>query len=132
LYYPIGFIGFGYKWISENVRHNYGISPEAGKKNQISNSSGGWGLIGIAPATGQRTLSPHFVISSVLVSNFIGVAFARTLHYQFYCWYFHSLPYILWACTSLPTVVSIAIMVAIEIAFNVYPATWWSSLVLQV
>jgi alpha-1,3-mannosyltransferase len=57
--------------------------------------------------------------------------FARSLHYQFYCWYFHSLPLLL-VQTSLPVVVKVLVMVGIEVAFNVYPATWWSSLLLQV
>merc|ERR1712232_1104398 len=28
----------------------------------------------------------------MFATNYIGIAFARTLHYQFYCWYFYSLP----------------------------------------
>jgi len=81
--------------------------------------------------TGLGRLHPNFTLTTLFVSNFIGVVFARTLHYQFYCWYFFSLPYLLWN-TSLPTLVKFGVMVAIEVAFNVYPATPWSSLLLQV
>lgn len=69
---------------------------------------------------------------TIFFSNFIGVTFARSLHYQFYCWYFHTLPYLLWTGTDLPLVVKLTVMVAIEIAFNVYPSTWWSSFILQI
>ena len=54
------------------------------------------------------------------------------MHYQFYCWYFHMIPYLLWSTDVLATPVRLAIWIAIEVAFNVYPATFWSSLLLQV
>lgn len=31
----------------------------------------------------------------MFVSNYIGIVFARSIHYQFYCWYFHAIPYLL-------------------------------------
>ena len=46
------------------------------------------------------TLSAPYITSTLLVSNFVGICFARTLHYQFYSWYFHALPYLLW-CNSI-------------------------------
>ena len=76
----------------------------------------------------------------LLVSNFIGVAFARSLHYQFYVWYWHALPFLLHAAyTPFPTQVGtgwaewrvvggkVAVLMAIELCWNVFPATWWSS-----
>jgi alpha-1,3-mannosyltransferase len=51
---------------------------------------------------------------------------------QFYCWYFHTLPYLLWQSSSLPVVAKLAVVMAIEWAFNVFPATPASSAVLQV
>jgi len=65
----------------------------------------------------------------VFTGNFIGVATARTLHYQFYSWYCHTIPLMLWA-TPLPTIARVAIWALIEWAFNVFPATPVSSGVL--
>ena len=79
-----------------------------------------------------RNVSSHFIITTIFVSNFIGIAFARTLHYQFYVWYFHTIPYLLWHSVTIPVYLRCFVFLSIEIAFNVYPATWWSSLLLQV
>lgn len=80
----------------------------------------------------KRDISGHFIITTIFMSNFIGIAFARTLHYQFYVWYFHTIPYLLWHTGSLPLLVKIFVFFSIEVAFNIYPATWWSSALLQV
>jgi alpha-1,3-mannosyltransferase len=92
--------------------------------------------------TGQRLflpkqLSPHYIVYTMLVSNFIGICFARTLHYQFYSWYFHSLPYMLWSAWSRSggsgsmLLAMTLILVAIESSFLTFPTTPASSLVLQ-
>jgi len=76
--------------------------------------------------------SPRYIIHILFVSNFIGVAFARTLHCQFLSWYAHSVPFLLWSTGNIPVVVRIAILVGLEYAYNIYPATGFSSGVLQV
>ena len=78
----------------------------------------------------QRLLSSEYIIHTLFVSNYIGIVFARTLHYQFYSWYFHSLPFLLWM-TNVPVLMKIAIVGLIEYSFNVFPATFTSSLCLQ-
>lgn len=75
-------------------------------------------------------MSADYIIRTLFVSNVVGVVFARTLHYQFYVWYFHQLPFLLWS-TSLPLIVKLGVLGAIEAAFNVYPATPISSGMLQ-
>lgn len=77
-------------------------------------------------------LSAHFIITTIFTSNFIGIVFARTLHYQFYVWYFHTMPYLLWHAQILPTWVKFLVLMSIETSFNIYPATAWSSGLLQV
>jgi alpha-1,3-mannosyltransferase len=82
-----------------------------------------------------QRLSSHYIIYTMLISNFIGICFARTLHYQFYVWYFHALPFLLWTNNNknaYPLPLRLALMAAIEYAFLTFPATPTSSAVLQV
>ncbi|KAJ2800908.1 dolichyl-P-Man:Man(5)GlcNAc(2)-PP-dolichol alpha-1,3-mannosyltransferase [Coemansia guatemalensis] len=65
----------------------------------------------------------------VLSANFVGVVCARTLHYQFYAWYAHTLPFLLYR-SRLPLPAQLALWLAIEYAWNVYPSTIASSLLL--
>ncbi|KAG0253141.1 dolichyl-P-Man:Man(5)GlcNAc(2)-PP-dolichol alpha-1,3-mannosyltransferase [Mortierella polycephala] len=75
-------------------------------------------------------MKPEHVLTVLFTSNFIGVVFARSLHYQFYSWYFMTLPYLLWQ-TRIPVVLSVLLLGAIEWSWNVYPATAESSGVLM-
>ena len=45
-----------------------------------------------------------FIVELIWSCVFVGVAFARTLHFQFYAWYFHSLPFLLWRGAFVPTI----------------------------
>lgn len=72
----------------------------------------------------QLALLPIFLI------NFIGIVFARSLHYQFYVWYFHSLPYLSWF-TEYHTSFKILILFLIEFCWNQYPSTTFSSILLH-
>lgn len=76
--------------------------------------------------------SPEQILSTLFVSNFIGICCARTLHYQFYSWYFASLPFLLWRETTYPLPVRLLLLASIEYAFLTFPATAVSSAVLQV
>lgn len=109
----------------------------------------------------QVGLSPSYIAYTMFVANFVGICFSKTLHYQFYVWYFHSLPFLLGLCltdkllqppsspsnnpsnniqyteTRLPFVVSrvllgLAALAALERSFLTFPATPASSLALQV
>lgn len=62
-------------------------------------------------------------------TNFIGIVCSRSLHYQFYVWYYHSLPYLLW-CTKFSVVVRLTLLGVIELCWNTYPSTTLSSVAL--
>jgi len=66
----------------------------------------------------------------MFLSNFIGIVFARTLHYQFYSWYFYSIPFML-MFTLMKRHTKLMVVIMIEFAFNTFPAMAKSSAVLQ-
>lgn len=72
----------------------------------------------------QLALLPIFLV------NFIGIVCSRSLHYQFYIWYFHSLPYLSWF-TEYHTSFKILILLSIEFCWNQYPSTIFSSILLH-
>ncbi|KAK9763323.1 dolichyl-P-Man:Man(5)GlcNAc(2)-PP-dolichol alpha-1,3-mannosyltransferase [Basidiobolus ranarum] len=77
------------------------------------------------------SLSPDHICEMMFVSNFVGIVFSRTLHYQFYSWYYHTLPYLLWK-SQLTLISRFLLLGAIEYCWNVFPATFYSSLLLQI
>ncbi|BFZ23234.1 hypothetical protein BsWGS_26273 [Bradybaena similaris] len=81
---------------------------------------------------GQRQiLHPHQILFPLFSANFIGMCFSRSLHYQFYVWYFHSLHYLVW-CSPYPTVIRVLILGMIEFCWNTYPSTVASSSLLHI
>lgn len=75
-------------------------------------------------------LAQLFILPMFIV-NFIGVMCARSLHYQFYSWYFHSLPYLLWS-NNFSVIVRFLILALIEMCWNTYPSTDLTSGLLHV
>ncbi|XP_050357167.1 lethal(2)neighbour of Tid protein [Nymphalis io] len=75
-------------------------------------------------------LSQLFVLPMFLV-NFIGIVCARSLHYQFYSWYFHTLPYLLWS-TNYTIIIRFLILALIEFCWNTYPSTDITSAMLHI
>jgi alpha-1,3-mannosyltransferase len=80
----------------------------------------------------RKEQSPEQILSTLFITNFIGICCARTLHYQFYSWYCSALPFLLWRETLYPLPVRLVLLGCIEYAFLTFPATPISSLVLQV
>uniref|UniRef100_A0A915PDV2 dolichyl-P-Man:Man5GlcNAc2-PP-dolichol alpha-1,3-mannosyltransferase n=1 Tax=Meloidogyne floridensis TaxID=298350 RepID=A0A915PDV2_9BILA len=103
---------------------------------------------------GIRTrLDTHDVLFSLFTANLIGITFARSLHYQFYCWYYHSIPYLIFSPiyrfdhilyngdnnsytnnNYIPfkqILFRLPILFLIEICWNIYPSTFSSSFLLH-
>lgn len=59
----------------------------------------------------------------------IGIVCARSLHYQFYSWYFWSLPFLL-ANSGLYAPAQIFVLGLIEIVWNLYPPSERASVAL--
>ena len=84
---------------------------------------------GLSSRSRTAPVHPAHVMYVVFSGNLIGVLCARSLHYQFYSWYFHMVPFLLWA-TRLPWPAKLAVWLLIELCWNVYPSTAESSLCL--
>lgn len=76
------------------------------------------------------SIAANLLVLPFFVSNFIGIVCARSLHYQFYVWYYHSLPYLLWS-TSYSNTLRYLILGIIELCWNTYPSTVYSSAALH-
>eukprot|EP00455_Lapot_gusevi_P004814 TRINITY_DN11992_c0_g1_i1.p1 TRINITY_DN11992_c0_g1~~TRINITY_DN11992_c0_g1_i1.p1 ORF type:complete len:233 (+),score=48.35 TRINITY_DN11992_c0_g1_i1:99-797(+) len=80
-------------------------------------------------------LTAHYIVYAMFVCNFLGIVCARSLHYQFYSWYFHTIPFLLGSImpssTSLiASIARIGVLGLIEMVWNIYPARWWTSVLL--
>lgn len=64
-----------------------------------------------------KSFSPLTQAAMLFECNFIGLAFARSLHFQFCVWYANSLPFLA-ACTDIPLLLKFALLLAIEAAWN--------------
>uniref|UniRef100_A0A0M3ID10 dolichyl-P-Man:Man5GlcNAc2-PP-dolichol alpha-1,3-mannosyltransferase n=1 Tax=Ascaris lumbricoides TaxID=6252 RepID=A0A0M3ID10_ASCLU len=61
-------------------------------------SHGGLVLLLHNLSRGLRTrIGSNEVLMALFTANLLGICVARSLHYQFYSWYFHSLPYLLFS-----------------------------------
>ncbi|XP_058076115.1 uncharacterized protein LOC131224774 isoform X6 [Magnolia sinica] len=66
------------------------------------------------------------IATVMFAGNFIGIVCARSLHYQFYVWYFYSLPFLLWK-TPFPTPIRLLLFGGVEFCWNVFPSNLYSS-----
>ncbi|VDM95995.1 unnamed protein product [Thelazia callipaeda] len=90
-----------------------------------------------------RKLNEKFseMLTALFIANFIGVCVARSLHYQFYSWYFYTLPYLVFSGLHFHHDLNIygtvsrkkncGILIGIEMCWNTYPSTVFSSVMLH-
>lgn len=74
-------------------------------------------------------LTPRFMCYILFTSNIVGILCARSLHYQFYSWYMHSLPFLV-VVSPIPDMAGGIMLVVVELCWNMYPSTRWSSMML--
>ncbi|KAL4441801.1 hypothetical protein ABPG77_003717 [Micractinium sp. CCAP 211/92] len=77
-------------------------------------------------AAGGRDSFEESVLFMVFSSNIAGIICARTIHYQFFSWYFHTLPFLLLRSRA-PRLLALAVLAGIEVVYNVYPPRPWAS-----
>lgn len=112
-------------------------SFEKGLKSQLGGATEPPEVKEPAPEDDPKKVQIHFdqctqlALLPIFLMNFIGVICARSLHYQFYVWYFHSLPYLSWF-TDYHTSFKILILFLIEFCWNQYPSTIFSSILLHI
>ena len=76
------------------------------------------GLLRALKVTPRRALHPEHVLVTLVGCNCVGVLFVRSLHFQFYCWYLHGVPLLLWRCASLPFALKLLTYALLEYAFS--------------
>ncbi|KNC78941.1 hypothetical protein SARC_08648 [Sphaeroforma arctica JP610] len=84
-----------------------------------------WTVLTATPSPANRP-SSHEILFLLFSSNYAGMCFSRSLHYQFYVWYYHTIPYLLWSST-VPLPVRFLVLIGFEWAWNTYPSTSISS-----
>jgi alpha-1,3-mannosyltransferase len=70
------------------------------------------------------------ILKILFTTNFIGIVCARSLHYQFYAWYAHSLPFLIY--TTPFSYFGVILGFLIEFCWNVFPSTPITSLILLI
>ncbi|KAL6063806.1 dolichyl-P-Man:Man(5)GlcNAc(2)-PP-dolichol alpha-1,3-mannosyltransferase [Balamuthia mandrillaris] len=73
-----------------------------------------------------KLLDAEHIVLLLFTGNFIGIVCARSLHYQFYVWYFHTIPFLLHHA-EYPRHLKVILFCCIEALWNVYPSTPTSS-----
>ncbi|KAK8806996.1 hypothetical protein WA158_003755 [Blastocystis sp. Blastoise] len=76
-------------------------------------------------------LTTDHILLVLFGSNFIGILCSRSIHYQYYSWYFYTIPYLLYR-EQMPSIIKMLLFFVLEYSYNVYPSTPLSSILLQI
>uniref|UniRef100_A0A095B152 dolichyl-P-Man:Man5GlcNAc2-PP-dolichol alpha-1,3-mannosyltransferase n=1 Tax=Schistosoma haematobium TaxID=6185 RepID=A0A095B152_SCHHA len=85
-----------WRFLPETIFHYHLCSSRGGMKNYFC----------IFDPERDSKLDPAAVLYPMFVCNFVGIVISRSLHYQFYVWYFHTIPYLLWCVRRFSTPVN--------------------------
>lgn len=66
------------------------------------------------------------IVSIVFMSNYVGILCARSLHYQFYSWYFHTIPFLL-IRNDVSLLYKLLVFIGIEVSWNIFPSNAYTS-----
>jgi alpha-1,3-mannosyltransferase len=72
-----------------------------------------------------QRMSTRRIVMTLAKSQLVGILCARSLHYQFYCWFYWTVPFVLWNSWLAP--LGPIIWAAQEYGWLVYPSTVSSS-----
>lgn len=100
------------------LAHQRWAATEGGIGRMLRRDTAGGAARGSGEGHVRWRLRPEHILTVLLGSMGVAVTFARSLHYQFYCWYWHSLPFLLWRCDRLPTALRVLVFVLLEYAWS--------------
>lgn len=74
----------------------------------------------------QSKVNSDRIVSIVFMSNYLGILCARSLHYQFYSWYFHTIPFLL-VRSNVSLSYKLIVFLGIEVSWNIFPSNEYTS-----
>lgn len=106
-------------------RGNIKKNDENGNKNDMNNFNQS-----SHPIVSIPLLAPQDIVGLFAECGVIGMLCSRSLHYQFYTWYFHMIPFILYGYKEIHVIWKLLIFLMLELSWSIYPANSFGSIIL--